>query len=395
MLIRKFHAKQLFTGSQLLNDDQVLITDAEGQVLDIVPVEEAGDGIEKLDGWLSPGFINCHCHLELSHMKGLIPEKTGLVDFVIAIMTQRSFLEEDILQSIEDAETSMLQNGIVAVGDISNTTHSLFQKSKQHLSYYTFLELSGFTPFIAPARFEKGMEYLQQFETIKSEFHKTCFAAHAPYSVSQELWEKIEPYFKNKTTSLHNQETSFEDAFFENKSGDFMRLYDNLKVNLDFFKPSGQSSIQTVAHHLKQAKHAILVHDVFTKEADIDFIKTNVETHQNQFHYCLCVNANQYISNAIPPVDLFRNKACNIVIGTDSLASNHQLCILEELKTISNHFPHIPLAELLQWATLNGAEALDFDRYGSFEKGKKPGLVLIEGIEKNALTKQAKARRIL
>ena len=70
----------------------------------------------------------------------------------------------------------------------------------------------------------------------------------------------------------------------------------------------------------------------------------------------------------------------NIVLGTDSLASNDQLCILEEMKTLQNNFKELDLATLLKWATSNGSRALQMDnKLGSFEKGKKPGLVLIEG----------------
>jgi cytosine/adenosine deaminase-related metal-dependent hydrolase len=137
------------------------------------------------------------------------------------------------------------------------------------------------------------------------------------------------------------------------------------------------------------------VHDVFTKEDDIHFIQALSEIQQNKYHYCFCINANQYISEAIPPIDLFRKNNCNIVVGTDSLASNHQLNILEELKTVSKYFANIPLEEQLKWATLNGAQALGFEHLGSFEKGKKPGVVLIEQIENNKLTNSSKAKRLL
>jgi cytosine/adenosine deaminase-related metal-dependent hydrolase len=395
MAFRKFQADQIFTGSELLDHTHILITDDLGKVADIIPIAEAGEGIQKLDGWLCPGFVNSHCHLELSHMKGLIPEHTGLVDFVIAIITQRHFPEEEILQAMADAEDAMLANGIVAVGDISNNATSFSQKAKQRLAYYTFLELSGFTPFIAASRFEKGLEYYQQFQQINSKTHSLSMAAHAPYSVSPALWELMAPYFKNKTTTLHNQETDFEDDFFLNKSGDFMRLYNFLKVDLDFFSATGKSSLQSVANHFNGASNTLLVHDAFTKESDIEFIKTVSKDQQNQFYYCLCVNANQYISNALPPIDLFRNNNCKIVVGTDSLASNHQLNVLEELKTISKYFKNIPLQEQLQWATLNGAQALGFEHFGSFEKGKTPGIVLIENIENSSLTEASKSKRIL
>jgi cytosine/adenosine deaminase-related metal-dependent hydrolase len=328
-------------------------------------------------------------------MKGLIPEHTGLVDFVISIITQRYLPEEEILQSISDAEDSMIGNGIVAVGDISNNSISFAQKAKQRIAYHTFLELSGFTPFIAVSRFEKGLEYYQKFEQINSKSHLLSMAAHAPYSVSQELWKMMEPYFKNKTTTLHNQETDFEDDFFLNKSGDFMRLYNFLKVDLDFFSATGKSSLQSVAENFNGAKNTILVHDVFTSETDIAFIQELSKIQQNQYYYCLCMNANQYISNALPPINLFRKNNCSIVIGTDSLASNHQLSILDELKTISKHFTNIPLEEQLQWATLNGAQALGFEYLGSFEKDKTPGIILIDQIENNSLTKYSSSKRLL
>jgi cytosine/adenosine deaminase-related metal-dependent hydrolase len=395
MAFRKFQADQLFTGSTLLDSSNILVTDEAGLVIDIVPIADAGENIQKLNGWLSPGFVNSHCHLELSHMKGLIPEHTGLVDFVISIITQRHIPEEEILQAIADAEDAMLQNGVVAVGDISNNSISFAQKAKQRLAYYTFLEISGFTPQVTQLRFDKGLEYYQLFEQINSMSHSLSMAAHAPYSVSNELWQLMQPYFKNKTTTLHNQETEFEDAFFLNKSGDFMRLYDFLHVNLDFFSATGKSSLQSVANNFNGAKNTLLVHDAFTKQADLDFIKSLSVQLQNQFYYCLCVNANQYISKALPPIDLFRTNDCLITVGTDSLASNHQLNILEELKTISTNFSNISLQEQLQWATLNGAQALGFEHLGSFKKGKTPGVVLIDQIKNNALTNSSKAKRLL
>ena len=395
MAFLKFQADRLFTGSELLDNSHILITDQKGVIEEIVTIDQAGEDIQQLKGWLCPGFINSHCHLELSHMKGLIPEHTGLVDFVIAIMAQRHFPEEEILQAIVDAENQMFDNGIVAVGDISNNTISFTQKAKNRLAYYTFLELSGFTPFIAQSRFDKGLEYYQQFQSIHSKTLQLSMAAHASYSVSQELWQLMAPYFKNKTTSIHNQETDFEDDFFLNKSGDFIRLYDHLHVNLDFFKATGKTSIQSVADNFVGAKNILLVHDVFTKEADIQFLNELSKTQHNQYHYCLCILANQYISKAIPPIDLLRKNNCKFVVGTDSLASNHQLHILEELKMVSTHFATIPLEEQLQWATLNGAEALGFDFLGSFEKGKTPGVLLIDQIENNRLTEGSNSKRLL
>lgn len=378
MGFRKFQADAIFTGTELLGGDQVLIMDQHGVVEAIVPVSEAGEKIQYQPGWLSPGFVNAHCHLELSHMKGLIPEGTGLVDFILSILSLRHFPEDEILQAISDAEASMIQNGIVAVGDISNNATSFLQKSKNNLAWHTFLEISGFSPQIAQMRFDQGLAAFKQFEPLQGDAFRLSMAAHAPYSVSNTLWEMMAPYYQGKTTSLHNQETDFEDDFLCHKKGDFTRLYELLKVDTSFYHPTGKSSLQSVAHHFAGAKQVLLVHDTFTKESDLDFIAALSEAQQTQYHFCLCVNANLYINKALPPIELLRQKNCSLVLGTDSLASNHQLSILSEINTIQKHFPQIPLTEILQWATLNGAKALGFDnRLGSFEKGKQPGMVWI------------------
>jgi cytosine/adenosine deaminase-related metal-dependent hydrolase len=86
---------------------------------------------------------------------------------------------------------------------------------------------------------------------------------------------------------------------------------------------------------------------------------------------------------------------CKIVVGTDSLASNEKLSILDELKTIAEHVPGISLATLLTWATKNGAEALGFSELGTFEKNKKPGVVLISQMANEKLSGGTTAKRIV
>jgi len=235
----------------------------------------------------------------------------------------------------------------------------------------------------------------KKFESLLDQRFNLSMAPHAPYSVSPELWEMLRPYFHQKTTSLHNQETDFEDAFFINKSGDFTRMYASMNIGLDFFEPTGKGSLQSVAEKLHGADKTLLVHDAFTTAEDIRFIRNLSIAQQNEYFYCLCVNANQYISKALPPIDLFRSNNCNLVVGTDSLASNHGLSILDELKTITRNFPHVPLTEQLQWATLNGAQALGFEHLGSFEKGKQPGVLLIEGIETASLSLDSSVSRLV
>jgi len=392
MRYRKLKADYLFTGEKLLNTENVLIADTNGEIINVIDVKDAGEEIETYHGILSPGFINAHCHLELSHLKNVIPEKTGLIDFVFKVVSERYFAEEEILNAIEKGEEEMLKNGIVAVGDICNYSTTVSQKIKRNISYYNFIEISGWLPEIAGARFEKRKIAFEEFDKNNL---IACIVPHAPYSVSEILWKKITALFTGKTVAIHNQETADEDLFFKEGKGDFVRMFEKMKMDNSFFKPTKKGSVESYFKNLSRAKSVILVHNTFTKQADLNFINQH-KNEEQLISFCLCPNANLYIENALPPVDLFLRNDCNIILGTDSLASNRQLNILEEIKTIHEKFPTIKTETFLKWATMNGAKALQMeDQIGSFETGKKPGVVLIENVEGDKFTSQSTVKRLI
>ena len=376
-MYQKFQATQIFTGTELLEDQLVLITQKDGTIEALVGIEDAGDEVQNFEGILSPGFINAHCHLELSHMKGMIPAHSGLQEFVKQIVGLRKVEDGIIQEAIRSAEDEMYNNGIVAVGDICNTLDTLSIKQKHKLAYYSFVELYDLDPTRSDDKINAGLK-------IQEAFEQNCVRAslvpHAPYSVSFNLWKLLSNYFGAHTITMHNQETIDENEFFEKKSGSFLGMYERTKVSLDFFEATGLSSLQSVLPYFKKAARSILVHNSFTSKDDIKAVQKEMP---NSF-WCLCPNANQYIEQTMPPIELLRASGAEIVIGTDSYASNWSLNIIDELKTIQKYNPSIPLSEMLGWATINGARALQMEKgLGSFEKGKKPGLVLIESIHSN------------
>ena len=387
-MFQKFQATQIFTGTELLEDQLVLITTKDGTIEAIVGIEDAGEDIQSFNGIITPGFVNAHCHLELSHMKNMIPAHTGLQEFVKQIVSLRKVEEHVIEDAIEKAEAEMIANGIVAVGDISNTLDTLAQKAKYNLAYYTFVELYDLDPTRSYDKMIAGIE-------IQKAFQDNCIRAslvpHAPYSVTNNLWKLLSSHFGSHTISMHNQETPDENDFFKTKTGSFLGMYERTNVSLDFFEPTGLSSLQSVLPIFKNANTSILVHNSFTSAEDIRAVKNQMP---NTF-WCLCPNANQYIEQTMPPIELLRTGGANIIVGTDSYASNWNLNSLDELITIQNHNPQISLEEMLGWATINGARALQMDKHlGSFELGKKPGVVIIENINGDNNLRKAVSRRI-
>lgn len=373
---RKFKAGKVFTGREMLSDC-VLITTEDGIVQELVTGAASEQDAQELNGLLCPGFVNAHCHLELSHMKGQIPVGTGLVDFVLKVITDRHFEKEVVLEAINNAEHEMFDNGIVAVGDICNNPLTLPQKLRKNLYYHNFIEASGFVPAVVPERFKRSVDLYNVYaELYKTPQGSNSIVPHAAYSVAGELFKNIAGFPGNQLLTLHNQEVPAENELFENGGGDFLRLYEKLNIDNSKFIPPGTSSLQATLPYFFSQQSLILVHNVATTEEDLAYISQN-ET--PQLYFCLCPNANQYISGMLPPVDLFIRHNLTMLLGTDSLASNHQLSILAEMNTLKRHLPHLSYEQMLGWATFNGAKAFGIDdQFGSFDAGKQPGVLLID-----------------
>ena len=371
MAYRKFQGTKLFTGNSWAPEDSVLIISSTGTVEAILPPADAGEDILRVEGILCPGFINAHCHLELSHMLAQIPPRFGMVPFLLQVMTRRQAAIETIGEAMLRADQQMQEEGIVAVGDICNTLHSLDLKRKSPIRYHNFIETSGFTGTAAPNRFEQARSLWEKFNGIGP----SSIVPHAPYSVSPELFQQIRQSNPDALLTMHNQESIAENDFFQTGVSPLRELFAAIGVSIDFFQPPGCSSLQAVAPFFRNTEKLILVHNVTTSQEDLDFLEQQAV---KAVYFCLCPGANQYINQAMPPEFLLRSHVDQIVLGTDSLASNYQLSITEEMKLLAADFPEIPMEHLLQWATLNGAKALNMDTtLGSFEKGKTPGLIAL------------------
>lgn len=330
------------------------------------------------EGIICPGFVNAHCHLELSHMLGQIPEHTGLVPFLKQVaFTRNDYTEEQKIAARHSAFNTMLNNGVVAVGDIANTNDTLDLRSLGKMHFHSFVEALGFTP--TP---QKQLEYAtgtyNNFTTQQqtgSKLLRQSVVPHAPYSVSQQLFAGISGINPHAILSVHNQESRAEDEYYKTKTGAVTDLLHTIGIDDGFFQPTGLSSLQSYMQWLAATHPVILVHNTYTTSADVQAAQAQF----SNLHWCLCPNANLYIENTLPDVPMLMQQCHNICIGTDSLSSNHQLSVLAELQTIRQHYPAIDWEDLLRYATYNGAQALQMDDLiGIIAPGKQPGLVLLD-----------------
>jgi cytosine/adenosine deaminase-related metal-dependent hydrolase len=384
-------AEYIFTGNGAPIKNGVVYLDKNGVVLDVLnPAFDQinWENVKRYEGIICPGFVNTHCHLELSYLKGKISQETQLHGFIQEIILLREqFSEQERLHAMQQAEQEMITNGIVAVGDISNGSTTFNLKQQNNLYYHTFIEVFGSDPSIAETAFNHAeLLYNSYFDKAK-----VSITPHATYSVSDKLTELIKLHCikNNSLVSIHNQETESENQFFKEGKGklfDFLNIAEKTK---GAFKPTQQNALPSFLAKYNGLNKVLLVHNTFTEKEDVAWANQFSE----HIYWAFCPNANQYIEGRQPNYQLFLNEKCTI--GTDSLASNWSLSILDELKTISNNSPSIELEKLIKWAAINGAEFLGIDnQYGSIEKGKKPGINLIEhlNVDLTKLTKQSTVR---
>lgn len=353
----------------------VLVLDDDGVVQELLHPSQAdtlGVKPEFFEGVLCPGFVNAHCHLELSHLRGAISMHTGFAGFAKELIPKRNLLSvAEIEQAAVEACEMLYNSGTQAVGDIANTTHSFAAKAGSRMHIHTFIELLALNPALADKVLESGKALLAQCPQPAS------LTPHAPYSVSEALLQHIATSDTAMPFSIHNQESRAENEFFETGNGRVNELYEFLGIDISWFTPPGCNALHRTLPHLIAERPLLLVHNTFTSASDLQW----AETQHRNLHWCFCPNANLYIENALPDFLQFYAQGVRCCVGTDSLASNHGLSVLDELKVIAAAAPGIPAATLLQWATAGGAAALNMPQIGSFEKGKKPGVILLQGID--------------
>lgn len=330
---------------------------------------------EHYSGMLIPGMINTHCHLELSHMKGVIHSGTGLIHFLHKVVSLRAFPMEEILEAIVAADKYMYESGIVAVGDISNTANTITTKSKSKMRYYSFVEMFDLhNPKITSSIIDQYTAVFQ--EHLENDQHKKSYVPHAPYSVTEELFHYINSQNqKDRTVSIHNQEVADENELFLSNSGGLLGFLTKLGTNAaDINIPPGRSIDYAITHMDPDCK-TLFVHNTMSTAEDIQ----NAHQWSDQVYWATCPNANLYIENSLPDYQVFLDNDATMTIGTDSLSSNWQLSIWKEIKAIKKYNSYLDLSEILSWATINGAKALSMDdTLGSFCAGKSPGVVHID-----------------
>lgn len=374
---RKIASNWLWTPEGFLRRPLVTLDDG-GRILDVRTCDDPDREpfTEFHAGLLTPGFVNAHCHLELSALRGRIPEGCGFAGFARAMGEVRGLAdEEERRAAIAAADAEMTRGGIVAVGDIANGEAAFDVKSAGRIAYRTFAEFFGLRTMAADS-----LRPLLRHP-------RTSLTPHSVYSV-QDAPFRVLCAEGTAPLSIHFMESPAEAELFAGR-GPLHEWYARAGFACDFLHYG--SPAERLVRSIPAERPLILVHACCVGEEEVRRILAHFTA---PVYWCLCPRSNRYISRLAPPVALLRSLGARICLGTDSLASNRSLSLLDELRALGG----VPLRESLRWATLGGAEALGLDdALGTVAPGKRPGLNLLTGLdfERMALTPDTRVKPLI
>ena len=379
-------------GREPIRNGYVEYDEADGAILSLGACAE---GEDVMPGALVPGFVNGHCHVELSHLYKKFRKGTGMAGFIDQINELRDWAGNDVkARLVKEWMDKMWQDGVSAMADISNDNSSFEVKKAHNMYTRTFLEVFGSEP-------EMCEGVMTDVIALKAEADATGIDAaptpHSCYTMSPDLLSaSAAAGLARGFLSYHSQESQEEEDLLRSGSG---AMYENRKRSCMSTPPvTGESSLKyflqrlAVAAEAPYEQHILLVHNVCLAQDDIDAAKAKMKN----VYWAICPLSNIFIHNALPPIALMRENGLDIMLGTDSLSSNDDLDMVKEMYCLHANFPEVPMDEIITWATLNGARFLAKEGVmGSLEAGKKPGIVRINNVDEHGcVTSASSSERI-
>lgn len=369
--------------------------DDNGIVTSVGECRDPDDEASFVKGALVPGFVNSHCHLELSYLWKSFRKGTGMAGFIDQIndMRDNKSLDEKLL-AIKHWMDLMWDRGVSAMADISNCSDTFAIKKVSPMYTRTFLEVFG----TEPEDCASVMGDVMRLKAVADSYGlDSAPTPHSCYTMSPELVTAASAEgLKSGFLSFHCEESQEEENMLKYGSG---AMWSNRKAAGMSVPPvTGKSSLLYFIDRLEKAhpapfdEHILLVHEVCMDQEGIDSVKKVM----NYPYVALCPLSNIFIHNTLPPIPLMRRNGLKLTVGTDSLSSNDDLDIIAELRCLQDAFPDVRLQELLVWACRNGAEFLSKENeYGRISVGMKPGLVAVENLDEDRLTSGSYSHRIV
>lgn len=355
-----FPLNPLIDGAIEIKDNRIIRV---GAYKDLKKEKGSQKLIDLEDLVIMPVLTNAHLHLELSALRFRIPPSGKFILWVRQLLKKRGTLSPlETVDSAKIASQELLKEGIGIIGEITNSALTIEVLKDLPLCAYIFQEIISF----------RGNYTLKDLKDISSKI-KLTYSPHAPYTVSPLLLQAIKAYNqkRKKIFTMHCAESLEEIEFLKTGGGPIAELLKERGQWNESFTPPKTSPVKYLDSLGLLDDRTLLVHALHLEEDDYPILANR------KVKICICPRSNLYTGAGFPNLPKLLSYQIEVVIGTDSLASNDRLSIFEEIKTLYSFYPDISPLKLLKIATSEGAKFFGFEEYGTLKEGAYANFIAI------------------
>lgn len=317
-----------------------------------------------------PGFVNAHTHLCLSHLEGEAPYDGDFAAWLQTVLhALLEWTDEDHAASLNEGLRQSLLAGTGAAADILNDWSALHAYQGLPLGGAVFLQVTGFNPVIS----DVWMHNIQQaFNGVLAETPngalKLGISPHAPYSTSAKLYRECQKFAEEHDVLLttHLAETPEEEHFLREGTGVYRRMLRERGTWVPRWRPPDMTPVEYLEREGVLSDRCLYAHVNYASESDLELLA------KREITAVYCPRSHAFFHHTPHKMDRMMELGIRVALGTDSLASNDSLGMLEEVKLVRHRFPNVSAEAIFDAGTIGGAEGLRItDDYGTLEPGKK------------------------
>lgn len=328
---------------------------------------------------LLPGFVNVHAHPELTLLRHALEDRP-LTTWIPALRAATAaWTPDDYALAARWGLVEALRAGVttIAATEASGATAAALREAG--LRGIVYLEAFGPDPRDVEAAWADVERRLARAEAHAGALVRLGLSPHAPYTVSDALYQRVAcaAAARGLDVAAHIAESPAEVALVRHGAGPWA---DALRARGLPVEPRARSPIALLARTGVLARAPLLIHAVHVDAEDLRLLAA----HGARIAHCPIANAK--LGNGVAPLPALLAAGLRIGIGTDSMAANNRLDLLEEgrVAALLQRACHadatlLPARQVLRLLTLGGAEALGWaDRIGSLEPGKDADLCAVQ-----------------
>ncbi len=320
-----------------------------------------------------PGLINTHTHLELTHLHKCLNSNGNFTDWIRHLVAiKKNWSESEYALSIRDGIKNSLKSGTTTVADITRNGIALNELLTSKIRKLLFFEIINFDPDMAETTINSFKELFADIN--RDDLLSVGIFPHAPYTVSDKLYRECKKVSEECDIRIatHIAETEDEIEFLTSGAGHFVSLLNDFNM-LNKWKHPGVSPVNYLNNIGFLDNECILIHCNYLTDDEIEIIE------KTKSNVVFCPRSHEYFLHKDHPFSTLKDKGINIALGSDSLASNDTLSILDEMKFVRTCYPGLEPNYIFRMGTIAGAVALKMDDcIGQLHPGYNADIAVIE-----------------